>query len=257
MMTRCKIEGTELNFRTNEQVPVTGPSVIFIHGSGADHTVWEQQFEAFESACRYFALDLPGHGSSGGSGEQEIDRYVEWIRKFILTLNLNRPVLVGHSLGAAICLAFAVQHEEMLSGAVPVSGGVRMPVNDLILEGIKKDPIGTANLTWKFAVAKQNREKLSYRLEKNLASMKPEISYGDFLACSKLDLTDAISKIRIPVLAVCGKEDKMTPEANSRFIADHIEGAEIALIENAGHLVMLENPEAFNAALLGFLNKLK
>jgi len=257
MMTGCKIDGTEIVYRTNDQSFPTGLNLILVHGSGGDHTIWEKQFGALEGVCRYFAIDLPGHGSSGGSGEREIDRYVEWIRRFILELNLQSPVLMGHSLGAAISLTFAVQHGEMLSGIIPVGGGLRMPVNEMILEGIQKDPVGTVQMTWKFAVSKQNRERLSWRLEKNIANLKPEISYGDFLACSKLDLTDRIKQIKLPALAVCGAEDKMTPPANCRAIADAIPGAEAVLIENAGHMLMLENTEAFNAALLKFLGKVK
>ncbi|MBU2027655.1 MAG: alpha/beta hydrolase, partial [Proteobacteria bacterium] len=60
----------------------------------------------------------------------------------------------------------------------------------------------------------------------------------------------------IPALVVCGAEDKMTPPALSQFIRDHIVGARLALIEGAGHFVMLENPEAFNTTLTDFVNSL-
>ena len=75
---------------------------------------------------------------------------------------------------------------------------------------------------------------------------------GDFSACNELNLTDDIVRIRIPVLILCGAEDKMTPPENSRYLADHIPGARMELIENAGHFVMMENPQAFNQALKGF-----
>jgi pimeloyl-ACP methyl ester carboxylesterase len=257
MISTQVIDSTSIAYWTNDGGPVDGKvNLIFIHGSGADHTVWEEQYSTLGEQANIFALDLPGHGLSGGNGEQQIGAYVEWIRKFIQALNLNKSVLVGHSLGAAICLSFAIHYGDMLSGIISLSGGVKMPVNPLILEGYRKDPVATVNMTWKFAIAKQNREKLAYRLEKNLANLKPDISCGDFLACDGLDIAEEISKIKIPTLLMCGTEDKMTPASNCQFMKDRIAGAQVALIENAGHLGMLENAEAFNEALRRFLSEL-
>jgi len=81
--------------------------------------------------------------------------------------------------------------------------------------------------------------------------------HGDFTACDRLDLTATIAGIGIPALVVCGAEDKMTPPALSQFIRDNIPGAGLALIEGAGHFVMLENPEAFNTVLTDFVNSLR
>lgn len=257
MIQNRKIENVSIAYWTNDQGKQEGrPDVIFIHGSGAEHTVWELQYENLQDRFNLFALDLPGHGASGGSGEQDIAAYVEWIRKFITALDLKMPVLVGHSLGAALCLSFAIRYGKMLRAIVPLSGGVRMPVNPMILDGFRKDPTATVNMTWKFAVAKQNREKLAYRLEKNLGNLKPEISIGDFLACDKLDIADEIAKIKIPVLIVCGAEDKMTPVANCQFMQERIDGARVVVLENAGHMGMLENPEGFNKALVEFITEL-
>jgi len=258
MINTQVIDGTSIAYWTNDSGRVDGKAnLIFIHGSGADHTVWEEQYSALSNEANIYGIDLPGHGLSSGSGEQQNEAYVEWIKKFIQALNLDKPVLIGHSLGAAICLSFAIRFGDMLSGIVSLGGGVKMPVNPLILEGYRKDPVATANMTWKFAVAKQNREKLAYRLEKNLANLRPDISCGDFLACDGLDIAEEISKIKIPTLLMCGTEDKMTPASNCQFMKDRIAGARVVLIENAGHLGMLENPAAFNQNVLAFISGLK
>jgi pimeloyl-ACP methyl ester carboxylesterase len=94
----------------------------------------------------------------------------------------------------------------------------------------------------------------SHDIKKSFARVNPDIVYGDFLACSDLDITEA--GIRTPALVLCGTEDKLTPPSLSQFIRDHIPGARLALIEGAGHFVMLENPEAFNAGLTDFVNSL-
>ena len=131
-----------------------------------------------------------------------------------------------------------------------------MPVNPAILEGLKQDPAAIMALAAKFSVAKGNRERLSGLITANLSRVNPEILHGDFTACDKLDIAEAIAGIRIPALVVCGAEDKMTPPALSEYIGGHIPGAGLALIPGAGHMVMLENPEAFNTALTDFVNSL-
>ena len=137
-----------------------------------------------------------------------------------------------------------------------MGGGVKMPVNPIILEGLRQDPAAIIALAAKFSVAKANRERLSGLLAESLSRVDPEIIHGDFSACDGLDITEAIAGIRIPALVVCGAEDKMTPPSLSQCIRDGIPGARLALIEGAGHFVMLENPEAFNTTLTDFVNSL-
>ena len=72
------------------------------------------------------------------------------------------------------------------------------------------------------------------------------------LACSRFDITAEADNISVPVLAICGREDKMTPPAASEAIASAVEGARFVVVEGAGHMVMMERPDAFNAALIDF-----
>ncbi len=231
-------------------------TLVFIHGSGGDHTNWIQQYTFLKNAFNIAALDLPGHGQSEGPGERNVAAYVEWVKKILDGLKIINPVLIGHSLGAAIALSFVIRYDGAAAAVVPVAGGLKMPVNPMILEGLKQDPASVVGMAAKFSVAKQNREKFSALIAESLLRVNPEILHGDFSACDGLDITDAVAGIRIPALVLCGVEDKMTPPALSRFIGDHIPGATLTLIEGAGHFVMMENPEAFNAALTDFVNSL-
>ena len=231
-------------------------TLVFIHGSGGNHTDWILQYTPLKNAFNIVAIDLPGHGQSDGPGEQDVPAYVGWVKKLLDGLGIAKPVLIGHSLGAAICLSFAIHHGDSAAAVVPVGGGVRMPVNPAILEGLKQDPAAIIGLAAKFSVAKGNRERLSGLITATLSRVNPEIIHGDFTACDKLDITEAVAGIRIPALVVCGAEDKMTPPALSEYLGKNIPGAELALIAGAGHMVMLENPEAFNTALTDFVNSL-
>jgi pimeloyl-ACP methyl ester carboxylesterase len=200
-------------------------------------------------------IDLPGHGQSEGTGEQNVEQYVEWVRKIIEGIALRKPVIVGHSLGAAISLTFAIKYGERLSGIVPVGGGVTMSVNETILNGIRNDTAATLAFIAKFSVTKENREKFVQPLIDDMLKVSPEIIYGDFLSCNRLDITEDIKKITVPTLLICGEDDKMTPPALSRYMKENIPGAELALIGNAGHFVMQENADAFNGALTDFVKR--
>jgi pimeloyl-ACP methyl ester carboxylesterase len=229
-------------------------ALVFIHGSGGDHTVWLHQCTQLKNEFNIAALDLPGHGRSEGRGEQDVAVYVEWVRQILEALAIEKPVLIGHSLGAAISLRYALTYGDRLAGIVPVGGGAAMPVNPAILGGLKIDPATVIAMAAKIAVAKSNRDRLSEILMKSMSAVNPDILYGDFLACNKHDVTATVSEIRVPTLVICGDEDKMTPPEMSRYLKDHIPGAQLALIRNAGHFVMLENVEEFNRTLRTFVD---
>jgi pimeloyl-ACP methyl ester carboxylesterase len=227
-------------------------SLVFIHGSGGNSGAWSEQYSVLHKAFNIAAIDLPGHGQSEGSGEKDIFAYVLQLKEILDVLKLARPVLVGHSLGAAIALGFAVKYPQDLSAVVAVGGGLTMPVNPDILDGFAKQPDLILDLMCKFSIAKENRPKLYNPLRESLGQASVDVVAGDMLACSKFDLTGELQKITVPVLALCGAEDKMTPPASSEKIAEGIAGAKCVLIEGAGHMVMIEKPEAFNDTIRNF-----
>ncbi len=231
-------------------------SLVFVHGSGGDHRIWIKQYAKFKDEFNVAVVDLPGHGQSEGTGEQDVSLYVEWVRGLLEALTLTKPVLIGHSLGAAISLDFAIKYGERLSGVVPVGGGVTMPVNEMILKGLKADPGMAIGLMAKFSVSKENRERLMRTVIEGMSCASPDVLYGDLLACDRLDITGQVSRIGIPTLVLCGTHDKMTPPTLSHFLGDNIPGAQMSLIENAGHMVMMENADVFNKVLRAFVESL-
>ncbi len=231
-------------------------TLVFVHGSGADHTNWIQQYTPLKTTYNVVALDLPGHGQSEGPGERTVSAYAAWTKQILDGLGIVKPVLIGHSLGAAICLTFAIRYGDSAAAVVPVGGGLKMPVNPMILEGLRNDPGTVIALAAKFSVAKPNRERLSGTLAESLSRADPETIHGDFSACDDLDITEAVARIRVPVLVICGADDKMTPPSLSQAIRNGIPGAKLVLIEGTGHYVMLENPATFNTAVADFVNSL-
>ena len=241
-------------FMNSDEWVAGGKTLVFIHGSGGDHTAWIHQYNHLKNDFNIAVMELPGHGNSGGKGEEDVGKYAEWVRAALPIFDISMPIIVGHSLGGAIAMTFAIKYGELIKGIVLFGCGAKMPVNPLILDGVRKDPAAVMAMTAKFAVAKKNRERLAKILGEK--KQNPDILYGDFLACDRLDITDAIKRIKLPTLIICGQEDKMTPPVNSESLRDSIPGAKLALIAEAGHLVMMEDPEAFNKAIKTFVDSL-
>ena len=86
----------------NGSFPPDRKTLVFIHGSGGNHTDWILQYTPLKNIFNIAAIDLPGHGQSNGSGEQDVPAYVAWVKKLLDGLGIVKPVLIGHSLGAAI-----------------------------------------------------------------------------------------------------------------------------------------------------------
>lgn len=253
MIAKREIDGVQIAcWMSGEKWREGVRHLVFIHGSGGDHTNWVYQYSALKNDFNILAVELPGHGQSAGQGERSVGRYVEWVRKILAAYDVSRPVLIGHSLGAAISLTFAIQHGELLAGIVPVGGGVTMWVNPAILDGLLANPMPIIEMAAKLSLAKENREKFSPALLAGFSKADTKVMQGDFSACNDLNLTEEIKKITIPVLVICGAEDKMTPPENSLYLRDNIPRAKMELIAAAGHFVMMENPAAFNKAVKDF-----
>jgi pimeloyl-ACP methyl ester carboxylesterase len=229
------------------------PSLVFIHGSGSDHSAWSHPYARLYKYYNILAIDLPGHGRSGGGGEADVEDYCLWVKKLLDILDLKDTMLIGHSLGAAITLRFVLNYPQEIAGIVLVGGGVKMPVNPFFLEFMKTNPpevpAEVIDLICKYSLAKENRSKFSAPLKKSLSQSSVEVLYGDLSACNNLDLTQELGEISIPALVICGAEDKMTPPECSRQLAASISGATLEIVEGVGHMVMLERPAEFNMSL--------
>lgn len=254
MLKYFDVESTKIACWTNNRdYDRKKQNLFFIHGSGSDHSAWLHQYGRLHKKYNILAVDLPGHGRSGGNGESDVEKYCLWLKKILDGMDLKRSILVGHSLGAAITLKFALHYPQAVAGIVTVGGGMKMPVNPLFLDFLKTNPaempIEVIELICRFSLAKENRPQYLAPLRKSFSHVKINTLYGDLIACNDLDLTPEVKKISVPALIICGAQDKMIPPDFSRQLAVSISGAGLEIIEGAGHMVMMEKPAEFNASL--------
>ena len=109
-----------MNMKAHHQVEL--PPSYLIHGAGGHHLYWPPQIRRL-TGYRVYALDLPGHGRSGGSGQQTIDSYTTAVKDWLIEVNLHSAVFVGHSMGSAIALSLALNYPDHVLGLVLIGGG--------------------------------------------------------------------------------------------------------------------------------------
>ena len=231
------------------------PPVVLIHGAGGHHLYWPPQIRRLHNH-RVYALDLPGHGKSEGIGHHSIDDYVTEVMVFIKALKLNSVILVGHSMGGAIALSAAVRFPKRVLALGLLGSAARLRVSPIILQRAS-DPAKIAEairLVIDLSFAPQSSARLRELAAQRMAETRPAVLYGDFLACDDFNITDQLSRISTPTIILCGAEDKMTPIKDSEFLRDHITGARLDIVSDAGHMLMLEQPDLVAEVLADFLD---
>ena len=220
--------------------------VLFIHGAGGGEYTWSYQKGFFEKEFNPIIIELPGHGESGGEGEQEIGKYAEHVYAFLKALNLPKVFFIGHSMGGAIIQTLALIHPEVMRGIVLVGTGAKLRAFPMILEGIKNQFEETVRKIVPFSFSRKAPHEVIERGVSDLMRCRPEVLYADFLACDRFDLMNEVEKIDLPTLVLCGDEDELTPVKYSQFLHSRIKHSKIEILPNAGHMVMMESPQIFN-----------
>ena len=237
-----------------------GLPVVFVHGAGGSHLIWWNQIRALASIARPVALDLPGHGKSDPPGHTTVQDYGDAVLKLLDALAFDRAMIVGHSMGGAIAQTLALAHPDRVAALGLVGTGARLRVLPAILDGIisPTDFENTVRLIIENSHAPASLDAaMRQRAEDELRSCPPQVSHGDYGACNAFDIIPRISEIRAPTLVVCGSEDRMTPVKYSEFLASKIPNARLALVEGAGHYVMIEKPAETSRALVEFVRELR
>ena len=231
--------------------------LILIHGAGGSSLHWPTEVRRLQDHW-VLSIDLPGHGESEGPGQATIEGYVEQLRAWLDALAIERAVWVGHSMGGGISLTAALTIPERVAGLVLVGTGGRLRVHPSILEATAQPESfrGAVDLIISWAFSPQAPSNLTQLAAKRMVETQPMVLHNDFKACDSFDVMSRLEEIRAPAIAICGREDKLTPPRYSEVLAQHIVDASLKLIDNAGHMVMLEKPAEVAQAIQSFTSQL-
>jgi pimeloyl-ACP methyl ester carboxylesterase len=255
-MPIIRVNAKQISYWIGKGGPSEGrESVLFIHGAGGGQYTWSYQKAFFEKRFNPIIIELPGHGASEGEGEEGIGRYAEHVYSFLKALAVSNVFLVGHSMGGAITQTLALKHAEVIKGIILVGTGARLRVFPMILDGIRSDFAETVRKITQFGYSQNTPSEVIDRGVADMMRCRPEILYGDFLACDRFDIMAELDKINVPTLITCGDQDQLTPVKYSQFLLQRIKGSRLEILPGAGHMVMMESAGTFNEKIGEFITQ--
>lgn len=225
--------------------------LVFLHGALGSHRHWMYQANYFCSTHTCYVPDLPGHGRSGGVIPATIEKFAAVVEDWLHSMNLPPVVLLGHSMGGAISLQVALNRPDLVKRLVLVGTGAYLPVSPKFLNTLREGKMDLHFIRHVFA--KTTDAELVRQAEKELDCQSPSLAYRDFNACNNFDIRDKLHEIKQETLVVCGQDDRLTPVKLNRELAHALPHARLEIIEDAGHMVMLEKPEKLNGIIEKFL----
>ena len=233
-----------------------GPPICFVHGSGGSSDVWSAQHRLADRNP-VVALDLSGHGDSDDidaePGYTTLSAYADDVLAVVEATESR--VLVGNSLGGAVVMQLLIERELDVDAAVLVGTGARLGVLEDLLDWLKNDfERAIEFLHGPDRLFHDPDPALREESIEQLRETGQAVTHRDFLTCHEFDVRAELSAIHCPVLAAHGEYDKLTPPRYHEYLAEEIDDAWIAGLEDAAHLAMVERPEAFNAAVTEFLD---
>ena len=241
------------------------PTVIFLHGSGLDHTFWglHSRFFAFR---KYSVLvpDFPGHTNSEGPPLTSIEAMADWLNDAVVALDLNDVSIVAHSQGCLVALEFASRYKDRLKSVSFIASGLATPVNDALIKAAEENPEAAIAmmLSWGFGPAGHLHQgpipgnSMVAGGRKVMRGNVPSELATDLRACNAYrNGRQAAAAIDCPVQVILAGKDRMAPRKAGLELVEHLNDPEVAIIAKSGHMVPQEAPDRCRNLLRDFIFK--
>ena len=235
------------------------PPLVFIHGWCCDQTNWRDQITAFSPRHRIIAVDLSGHGESDKPDQDyDIAGFVDDMAWLIREIGLDRPMLIGHSMGGVTTLNMLRKHPDIAraavfvdAGIVPVPAEIR-PLIDQTIEAMKSPAYKAVaeNVVKQLLFRQESPPELRDRVAADMATAPQRVMHTAMTSTMSEENYPAGP---LPVLSLFVKA--ATLQATEEQIKERYPGMEVVSMDT-GHFNHMEKPDEFNAILSRFLEKI-
>jgi pimeloyl-ACP methyl ester carboxylesterase len=276
-MPELQLKGGELDgLSLHYLVEGRGPAVLLLHGLGGFAESWRHNLAYLARQAAVYALDLPGFGLSGKPrSTYDLPFFVRVLHGFTQTLGLGSIALVGHSLGAAIAMAYALTYRDeverlaLLAGVVPGFGyRVSWLYRLIAIRGVGEalaaiNPVSAYRAAIARCFAEPDAAEVGFLVDCSRATRTSPEARAAYLATLRDVRRDfreysehycrAIGRLEAPVLGIHGRQDPVVPVAHCAAIVDGCRWGTTRVLDRCGHFPHIEHPTAVNAWLADFL----
>jgi 3-oxoadipate enol-lactonase len=235
--------------------------LVFLHGVGGGHHAWDKQLPYFGGlGYPSHAWDQPGYGHSPTVEPYDLEQISASLARLIQGLSIEPVVLVGHSMGGFIAQEACARYPKLVKGLAlcftsPAFGGSGSEFAKQFVAA-RIAPLDQGKTMAEIAAQLIPTMGSNSRLaEQIMASVPPETYRKAVHLLTTFDRSKELADIKVPALLVAGSDDKTAPPSVMQRMARKIPGAEYVLLEGCGHLGPMDQPDAFNTALLFFLKR--
>ena len=240
----------------------SGKVLLMLHGLGSTKKDWDAQVPFFSKSYRVITLDLRGHGGSSKPADAYgVGLMTEDVKAFLDQLNIKKATFIGFSMGGAIAFQMAASYPEYVEDLVIVNSGPDFNDMGNIGEELLKSRTEFLETKGLDLLAKEisfnmfpedHQLHLREAFDARCKANDYNAYYKSFVTLMDWGLGEALNNITARTLVV-GSDMDYTPVAFKQAYVDRMPNAQLIIIENSRHGVVIDQPDAFNNALLKFL----
>ncbi len=263
-MSKVRVQGIEVAY---DELG-SGPAVVLLHGYPFNRSMWIEQAEVLKENHRVIIPDLRGHGETEVTAEASIEQMAHDVASLLDTLEISRVSLGGLSMGGYVALTFYRNFPLRVRSFILADTRAQADTEEIrknragqAEKALQEGMEGIADSLLQKLLAPETvarRPEIVKRIREMMVQTKPEGASAALAGMAQRpDQTELLSRIIAPTLIIVGREDSITPVADSEMMHREIGGSRLEVIEGAGHVSNLEKPEEFNEVLLKFLRDLE
>jgi len=269
MGTDIEMTVNKLKMSYTDEGPDNAPVIILIHGFPLNKSMWDKQVDVLIENCRVIAYDVRGHGNSdAGTDDFSIELFTNDLIALMDALKIETAMLCGLSMGGYIALNAMIRFPNRFNALIlcdtncvadtPDAAEKRMKSIESIQEkGLEQYAIESLKNLFAPESFVTNKEKIASIKEMIMKTSVQSLSSTLTALSKRKETCTGLASIRIPVLILVGKEDKITSPDTALLMQKSIKGSILKIIEHAGHLSNIENSYEFNSQLITFVSSVK
>ncbi len=235
----------------------TGTPVLLLHGWGSSFDVYKGIIYALADRCRLVAVNFPGCGGSDTMSQPwTLEDYCNFVLDFMKAVNLENPIMIGHSHGGRVTLKMAAEKQVNPPKIVLLDSAGLIPKKS-IKQKMRAKSFKTIKRVLTLPVIKNYSGDLLDKARKHYGSADynaaPEVLRKTLVSLVNTDLRDIIHNISCPTLLIWGDNDTATPLSDAKIIESLIPDAGLCVLEGTGHYSFCEKPYQAHKILQSFI----